>query len=174
MKFLLPLACTLLLAGCTDSTTTETVPANNEPQSLSAPSSSETNQTSDATAPAETPLPQEAATAPSAADTKPLTSPTPNIQKTAPVPISKAPAASIDAGTLFSQKCASCHGSKGEKSALGKSQIIAGFSESQIKEALHGYQAGTYGKEMKALMQGQAKGLSDSQIDALAHYIPSF
>ena len=163
MKFLLPLACTLLLAGCTDSTTTETTPANNESQSLSSPSSLETNQTADAAAPAETLVAQEAAAAPSATETK-----------TTPVPISKTPAASIDGGTLFSQKCASCHGSKGEKPALGKSQIIAELSESQIKEALHGYQAGTYGKEMKALMQGQAKGLNDPQIDALAHHIASF
>ena len=60
---------------------------------------------------------------------------------------------------------------KGEKAALGKSAIIADFSEQQVKEALKGYQAGTYGKEMKALMQGQAKGLNDAQIDALAKHI---
>lgn len=77
----------------------------------------------------------------------------------------------IDGGALFAQKCASCHGAKAEKSALGKSQIIATFSEQQIKDALHGYQAGTYGKEMKALMQGQAKPLSDEQINALAKHV---
>ncbi len=77
----------------------------------------------------------------------------------------------IDGGALFAQKCASCHGAKAEKSALGKSQIIATFSEQQIKDALHGYQSGTYGKEMKALMQGQAKPLSDEQINALAKHI---
>lgn len=165
MKFLLPLACTLLLVGCSDSTPTETTPANNEPQALSAPS--ETNQTADAAAAAETP--PEAVAAPSPAETKPVASAAAELPKTA-APSPAAPP-SVDAGSLFAQKCASCHGTKGEKSALGKSQIIAQLSESQIKEALHGYQAGTYGKEMKALMQGQAKGLSDSQIDALAHYI---
>jgi cytochrome c553 len=77
----------------------------------------------------------------------------------------------IDATTLFAQKCASCHGTKAEKSALNKSQVIAGWKDTQIKDALKGYQSGTYGKEMKALMQGQAKGLSDAQIDALATYI---
>ena len=81
---------------------------------------------------------------------------------------------STDAAGLFGQKCASCHGSKGEKAALNKSQIIADFSEEQVKEALKGYQAGTYGKEMKALMQGQAKTLTDTQIDALAKYISAF
>jgi cytochrome c553 len=78
---------------------------------------------------------------------------------------------SIDGGALYGQKCASCHGAKGEKPALGKSAVIAEFSEQQIKDALKGYQAGTYGKEMKALMQGQAKALNDAQIDALAKVI---
>lgn len=92
----------------------------------------------------------------------------PNISSTTTV----APmTAAIDGGALFAQKCASCHGTKAEKSALGKSQIIATFSEQQIKDALHGYQSGTYGKEMKALMQGQVKPLSDEQIGVLAKYI---
>lgn len=78
---------------------------------------------------------------------------------------------SVDGSVLFAQKCVSCHGAKAEKSALNKSKIIADFSEVQIKEALKGYQNGTYGKDMKAVMQGQAKGLNDAQIDALAKYI---
>ncbi|MDP2851660.1 MAG: c-type cytochrome [Sulfuricurvum sp.] len=81
------------------------------------------------------------------------------------------PETSDDGGTLFTQKCASCHGAKGEKSALGKSAVIAEFSEQQVKDALRGYQTGTYGKEMKGLMQGQAKALNDAQIDALAKFI---
>jgi len=81
--------------------------------------------------------------------------------------------ASFDPELMFSQKCASCHGAKGEKSALGKSQIIADRTEQQIKDALKGYQAGTYGKEMKILMQGQVKSLTPEQTDALAKYIPT-
>ena len=80
-------------------------------------------------------------------------------------------ATSVDGEVLFGQKCASCHGAKGEKPALGKSAIITDFSEQQVKDALKGYQSGSYGKEMKGLMQGQAKGLNDAQIDALAAFI---
>lgn len=76
-----------------------------------------------------------------------------------------------DGELLFVQKCVSCHGMKGEKSALGKSQIIANLTEKQIKDALIGYQEGTYGKEMKGLMQGQVKALELEQIDALAKHI---
>ncbi len=71
---------------------------------------------------------------------------------------------------LFS-KCVSCHGAKAEKSALGKSQVIAGWPKEKIIEALSGYQNGTYGSTMKGLMAGQVKGLSSDDIDALATYI---
>lgn len=92
--------------------------------------------------------------------------PKPAVETPKPVSVT-----TIDGSTLFGQKCASCHGSKAEKSALGKSQIIAGWSVQQIEDALNGYREGTYGKEMKAIMQGQAKGLSHDQQNALAKFI---
>jgi len=81
------------------------------------------------------------------------------------------PKAEIDGSALFGKKCASCHGAKGEKPALGKSQVIAGWTASQTEEALNGYQSGSYGKEMKAVMQGQAKSLNSEEIKSLAKYI---
>ena len=144
MKYLFPLLCSLVLIGCSDNSSK----------------------------------------ASSASETTVQTSPAPEINQTAAVPETNAspettvaeksaPAetASLDGATLFSQKCSACHGTKAEKSALSKSQIIAGWKEDQVKTALKGYQAGTYGKDMKAVMQGQAKGLSDEQIDALAKHI---
>jgi cytochrome c553 len=77
----------------------------------------------------------------------------------------------VDASALYGEKCASCHGAKADKPALGKSQVIAGWSASQVEDALHGYQSGSYGKEMKALMAGQVKSLSAEQIKSLAKYI---
>lgn len=142
MKLIIPFICSLLLVGCSNETQKQS--AANTENNVSV----EENQTvateantSDAAA-----MP----TATASSDVKPL---------------------EADAATLFAQKCASCHGAKAEKAALNKSQIIANFSEAQIKEALKGYQNGTYGKEMKAVMQGQAKGLNDAQIDALASYV---
>ncbi len=151
MKSLLSVVCALLLLGCgNDSTPTETP----TPAPEVTPAAAEVPVTVN-TAPVEETSPTPAPVAPEAAASAPKT----------PV------VASIDGGALYGQKCASCHGAKAEKSALNKSQIIAQFSEAQVKEALKGYQAGTYGKEMKALMQGQAKALDDAQIDALAKYI---
>lgn len=143
MKFFLPVMCSLLLIGCSDSAKTsvsETTAA--QPSALSEPLS----------------------TAPVALTTAETNG------SSAKIPPA-VPGMAVDGGALFAQKCAACHGSKAEKSALNKSQIISGFSEQQIKDALHGYQAGTYGKEMKAMMQGQVKPLNDEQIDALAKYV---
>jgi len=148
MKIFIPVLCSLLLIGCSESTPKQ-ASESNESQEISTPLAEENSSTA-------TPAEQ-------------------NETVAAPTSAAATPAAvvnaSVDAHALFSQKCASCHGAKAEKSALNKSQIIATLSEQQITDALKGYQNGTYGREMKALMQGQAKPLNDAQIDALAKYI---
>jgi cytochrome c553 len=157
MKHFLTIVCSLFLIGCGDSAQTDTsAVSQNETQPVA--TATETNASvQPSTAATETAAPVVAANAPATVSASESKTP--------------APVMSVDGSTLFGQKCASCHGMKAEKSALGKSQVIAGWSEQQVKEALKGYQAGTYGKEMKALMQGQAKPLSDAQIDALAKHI---
>jgi len=160
MKSLLSVVCALYILGCSNnSTQTETtapVPAIVEENITNTEVSTASEAVVENTIPVEQIIPTPA----------PTVIPTPEPTAT------KAPTtASVDATALFGQKCASCHGAKAEKAALNKSQIIAQFSETQIKEALKGYQAGTYGKDMKALMQGQTKALNDAQIDALAKYI---
>lgn len=74
-------------------------------------------------------------------------------------------------GEVLYKACASCHGQNGEKPALGKSQIIAGWDKQKIIDALNGYKNGTYGGAMKAIMQGQVSSKSDAQIEALAEFI---
>lgn len=79
--------------------------------------------------------------------------------------------AHIDASKLF-VGCAGCHGSKGEKKALGKSDLIGGWEKAKVIEALKGYKSGNrnlYG--MGGIMKGQAGKLSDEQIEALGEYI---
>jgi cytochrome c len=75
-----------------------------------------------------------------------------------------------DGAALFN-KCAACHGTKGEKHALGKSKIINTLTPSEIETALNGYKDGTYGGSMKALMKGQAASLSEEDIKAIAAFI---
>ena len=74
-------------------------------------------------------------------------------------------------GTALYNKCAACHGANGEKHALGKSKIIKDMSQEQLVTALRGYQDGSYGGAMKALMKGQVASMSDEEIHAVAKHI---
>ena len=81
-----------------------------------------------------------------------------------------APAA--DAGKGLFAKCAGCHGQKGEKKALGKSDVIGGWDAAKTEEALKGYKAGTRNVHtMGGLMKGQVAAFSDADIKAVAAYI---
>lgn len=76
-----------------------------------------------------------------------------------------------DGATLY-KKCASCHGVKAEKPALGKSKVIAGWDKAQLVADLKAYKAGTLNKNgMGAMMKGQMASLSDADIDAVSEYI---
>ncbi|SHO81304.1 Cytochrome C553 (soluble cytochrome f) [hydrothermal vent metagenome] len=75
-------------------------------------------------------------------------------------------------GAAAFAKCAGCHGAKGEKSALGKSAIIAGQDAAKTVEQLKGYKAGTLNTHgMGGVMKGQVASLDDAGIKALADYI---
>ena len=74
-------------------------------------------------------------------------------------------------GASLYKTCVACHGSKAEKSALNKSQIIAGWSSENTIAALSGYKNGTYGGSMKSTMSAQVKNLDTDAITALAKYI---
>lgn len=76
-----------------------------------------------------------------------------------------------EGGALY-QKCAVCHGAKGEKAALGKSEVIAGWKADKTLDALKGYKAGTRNtKGMGAIMKGQTATLSEGDMKTLGEYI---
>lgn len=78
-----------------------------------------------------------------------------------------------DGATLY-KKCATCHGAKGEKKALNKSNLINTMTPEQIKTALEGYKAGTLNIHGQGkMMSMQAKNLTPEEIDALSQYIPT-
>lgn len=76
----------------------------------------------------------------------------------------------IDATALYAT-CGSCHGQKAEKSALGKSQVIAGWDKQRIIDSLNGYKDGSYGGVMKNIMTGQVNTKTQAEIEALADLI---
>jgi len=70
------------------------------------------------------------------------------------------------------QKCVICHGKTGEKAALGgKSKVIKDMTKAEIVSSMKGYQDGTYGGAMKAMMVEHSKDLSAADIDAIAQKI---
>ena len=69
------------------------------------------------------------------------------------------------------EACMACHGSNWEKSALGKSKIVADMDNSEIVNALNGYKDGSYGGPMTALMNGQVMKLSNTDITNIANTI---
>ena len=96
------------------------------------------------------------------------TAPAADANATAAAP---AAAASADGQAKFA-KCAGCHGQKGEKKALGKSEVIGGWDAAKTEEALKGYKAGTRNVHtMGGLMKGQVAAFSDEDIKAVSAYI---
>jgi len=89
-------------------------------------------------------------------------------EKKAEAPKEKSAPASAEVNTAV---CAGCHGVNFEKHAMGVSKIVNTLTKDEIKKALHGYKDGTYGGSMKTIMKGQASGLSDAQIDAIANKV---
>jgi len=78
--------------------------------------------------------------------------------------------APVNGASLY-VKCSSCHGKDGKKSALNASESIAGWPSAKAQAALHGYNDGSYGGKMKAIMKGQSKPLSDEEIIKISDYI---
>ncbi len=74
-------------------------------------------------------------------------------------------------GEALFKTCASCHGTKGEKEALGKSQVIAGWDKDRVIKALNGYKDGSYGGVMKGIMKTHVDTKTPEEISALAEYI---
>jgi cytochrome c-type protein NapB len=82
--------------------------------------------------------------------------------------------ASLLAPTLYGAGiagCKGCHGADFGNKALGKSKIVKDMSKAEIISALKGYQDGSYGGSMKAMMKGQVGSFSDADIEAIASEI---
>lgn len=78
-----------------------------------------------------------------------------------------------DGEAIYKSKCFSCHGDKASKSALNKSQIIAGWDASKIMASINGYKNGV-GGPMKGVMKPIASGLSEDDLKAVATTIASY
>jgi len=74
-------------------------------------------------------------------------------------------------GVKLFERCAACHGQRGEKQALGKSLVINQMTKEQIIRSIEGYVDGTYGRSMRDLMKGQVFRLKRDQVEKIAVYV---
>ncbi len=86
--------------------------------------------------------------------------------------ISVAVASGHGAAELYAKSCKSCHGADGANAAM--SRALKGMPMEEVKTALLGYKAQTYGGKKKTMMERVIKPLSDAQIDDLSAYIAGF
>ncbi|MGE4441751.1 MAG: cytochrome c [Desulfomicrobium sp.] len=80
--------------------------------------------------------------------------------------------ASGGAAERYAKSCKSCHGADGSNAAM--SRALKGMPTEEVKAALLGYKAQSYGGKKKAMMERVVKPLSDAEIEALSAYIAGF
>jgi cytochrome c553 len=98
----------------------------------------------------------------------PVTTPVETKQEVAVVNEAK----TFDATSVYSSKCASCHGAKGEgKSIFPK---LAGQSKEALVKKLNGYKEGTFGNDKKAMMIPNVQNLSSDEIAKIAEVVSQF
>lgn len=75
--------------------------------------------------------------------------------------------------SVYQQKCASCHGQKGEKAAMTKSVAIKGLPAAKIEKALYDYASGERKAlpVVKTMKKNFVEANSKEQVHALAEYI---
>lgn len=76
-----------------------------------------------------------------------------------------------DGELLYKKKCASCHGTNGEKKALHVSRILNTLDKQEIVNALLEYKNGTYSGKFKSLKRGLAGKLREDEINTVAAYV---
>lgn len=85
-----------------------------------------------------------------------------------------AASAMADAGAdLYAKSCKGCHGADGHVVAMGMTRPLNSLSPEEVRKALSGYKAGTYGGPKKAMMERVVKPMSDADLEALAVHVDS-
>ncbi len=72
---------------------------------------------------------------------------------------------------LYAERCESCHGTRGQERAMGRSKPIARLTSEEISAKLRKHQNAAVGSAMKDKMKS---GLSSNNIRVLSDYIATF
>jgi len=88
-------------------------------------------------------------------------------------------AARPDAARLFAEgdgargihACAACHGARGQGNGDAAFPVIGGQEVKYLRNQLLAWRSGERRNSPAGVMNGEAKGLTDAEIEALAHYV---
>ncbi len=73
---------------------------------------------------------------------------------------------------VYTKKCSSCHGVKGEESPSPEAKSMTNMSRDEIELAIRSYRNdSTYGGSMKMLMQTSIIGLKSSELNAIINFV---
>ncbi len=72
-------------------------------------------------------------------------------------------------GRALTRKCIGCHGMDFGKKALGRSEVVKGWSAKKIESSLKAYRTTTESDEL--VMKAQIGNYTDAQIKTVAKYI---
>lgn len=70
--------------------------------------------------------------------------------------------------------CAACHGAQGQGNGDAAFPVIGGQEVKYLQNQLHAWRSGERSNSLGGVMNGVARGLTDAEIDALAHYVSTF
>ena len=76
-----------------------------------------------------------------------------------------------DGAATFRTYCQSCHGTDGSRAPAPGITPIKGQNAADLVKMLEGYQEGTFGGQMKQVMEGVARRLTDVQIRSVSDYV---
>ena len=76
-----------------------------------------------------------------------------------------------DGEKIYTTKCQSCHGEKGELEAKGFSRPLNTLSQEDMRSSISGYQNGTYNRGMANIMQPISSTITFETLEKISAYL---
>ena len=92
-------------------------------------------------------------------------------KKVADAKKAKAKATLVGGKSIFTSRCQSCHGAKGQKEAYNRSRPLNSLTLEQMKTSIRGYQNNNYDRGLASLMTPYANQLMMTDVEAIYNYI---
>ncbi|CAI6145956.1 MAG: hypothetical protein SPLUMA1_SPLUMAMAG1_00153 [uncultured Sulfurimonas sp.] len=87
------------------------------------------------------------------------------------LPKAEAADPSIDARSLYNNKCMKCHGKMGTQKVPATGLEIAGQAKEVLMAKINGYKERRYGGKLRGVMASQVSGLTPKEINAISEYV---